>query len=472
MAASQQARDVVIGSGPNGLAAAIVLARAGRNVTVYEANARIGGGTRSEELTLPGFVHDLCSAVHPMAIPSPCFEMFPLSAHGLEWIHPAAPLAHPLDDGTAVMLERSVDATAANLGEDGAAWRNLMEPFAASWGELRHDLLAPLLGVPRHPLLMARFGLAALRSARGLAESHFRGVRARALFAGLAAHSFLPLEAPASAAIAMALAVAGHGTGWPIPRGGSQKIADALAGYFRSLGGEVVTSHAVMRLPDAPIVMCDVTPRQLIAMAGERLPAAYRRALEAYRYGPGVFKVDWALDAPVPWRAAECARAGTVHLGGTFDEIAQWERSYQGAPFMLVAQPSLFDESRAPAGMHTLWAYCHVPNSSTVDMTDTMEKQIERFAPGFRARILARSVESTADLERRNANLIGGDITGGANDLRQVIFRPTPSLYRTPLRGVFLCSAATPPGGGVHGMCWLSRGSSGAAARALVTKAP
>jgi phytoene dehydrogenase-like protein len=453
MAAPQQARDVVIGSGPNGLAAAIVLARAGRNVTVYEANSGIGGGTRSEELTLPGFVHDVCSAVHPMAISSPCFEMVPLAAHGLEWIQPDAPLAHPLDDGTAVMLERSVDATAANLGEDGAAWRSLMEPFTAAWADLRRDLMAPLLGVPRHPFLMARFGLAALRSARGLAESHFRGVRARALFAGIAGHSFLPLEAPASAAIGVALAVAGHGSGWPIPRGGSQKIADALAGYFRSLGGTVVTSHAVARLPEAPLVMCDITPRQLIALGGERLPAGYRRALEAYRYGPGVFKVDWALDAPVPWHAAECARAGTVHLGGTFDEIAQWESSYQSAPFVLAAQPSLFDRSRAPAGKHTFWAYCHVPNGSTADMTDAIEAQIERFAPGFRARILARSVESPADIERRNANLIGGDITAGANDLRQVIFRPTPSLYKTPLRGVFLCSAATPPGGGVHGMC-------------------
>lgn len=453
MAAAQYTRDAVIGSGPNGLAAAITLARAGRNVTVYEANARIGGGTRSEELTLPGFVNDLCSAVYPMAIASPCFEMFPLAAYGLEWIHPSAPLAHPLDDGTAVMLERSVEATAANLGEDGDAWRNLMEPFAAAWAALRRDLMGSLLRVPRHPFLMARFGLAALRSARGLAESHFRGVRARALFAGIAAHSFLPLETPGSAAIGMVLAVAGHGSGWPIARGGSQRMADALASYFRSLGGEIMPAHTVTRLPEAPIVMCDVTPRQLIAMAGERLPTRYRRALEAYRYGPGVFKVDWALDAPVPWRAAQCARAGTVHLGGTFDELARWERSYEGAPFILVAQPSLFDETRAPAGKHTLWAYCHVPRGSTMDMTNAIESQIERFAPGFRSRILARNVESPADIERRNPNLIGGDITGGANDLRQVIFRPTPTLYRTPLRGVFLCSAATPPGGGVHGMC-------------------
>jgi phytoene dehydrogenase-like protein len=447
------ARDVVIGSGPNGLAAAILLARAGRGVTVYEAAARIGGGVRSEELTLPGFVHDVCSAVYPMAIASPCFEMFPMAAHGLEWIHPAAPLAHPLDDGTAVMLERSVEATARNLNEDGAAWRSLMEPFAAAWSELQRDLLSPLLRVPRHPLSMARFGIHALRSARALSESHFRGVRARALFAGIAAHSFLSLEDRASAAIGMALAVAGQGSGWPIPRGGSQSIADALAGYFRSLGGEIVTSSAVTELPDAPIVMCDITPRQLIALTGSRLPEAYRRSLEAYRYGPGVFKVDWALDAPVPWRAAECSRAATVHLGGTLDEIAQWERCYQGRPFVLAAQPSLFDDSRAPAGKHTLWAYCHVPSGSTADMTDAIEDQIERFAPGFRTRILARSVQRPSDLERRNANLIGGAITGGANDLRQLIFRPTASLYRTPLRGVYLCSASTPPGGSVHGMC-------------------
>ncbi len=453
MASFSQARDVVIGSGPNGLAAAIELARAGRKVTVFEANSRIGGGTRSDELTLPGFVHDLCSAVHPMALPSPCFERYPLAAHGLEWIHPGAPLAHPLDDGTAVVLERSVDATAANLGEDGAAWRRLMGPLAAAWPTLRRELMMPLLRAPRHPLLMARFGMQALRSARGLAEGHFRGVRARALFAGIAGHSFLPLEEGASAAIGMALAVAAHGSGWPIPRGGSQRIADALAGYLRSLGGEIVTSHAVTELPEAPIVMCDITPRQLLAMAGERLPAGYRSALEAYRYGPGIFKMDWALDAPAPWRAAECARAATIHLGGTFDEIAQWERGYTGAPFILLAQPSLFDDSRAPAGKHTVWAYCHVPQGSSADMTDAIEGQIERFAPGFRDRILARSVEYTGDLERRNANLIGGAITGGANDLRQSIFRPTPSLYRTPLRGVFLCSAATPPGGGVHGMC-------------------
>jgi phytoene dehydrogenase-like protein len=448
-----QARDVVIGSGPNGLTAAIMLARAGRQVTVFEANARIGGGACSETLTLPGFTHDLCSTIHPMAVASPCFEQFPLAAHGLEWIHPEAPCAHPLDDGTAVMLERSVDATARNLGTDGAAWSRLMGPFAAGWSRLRHDLMAPLLRVPRHPGLMARFGLHALQSARGVAERNFREARARALFAGIAAHSILPLEAPASAAVAMALTAAGHGNGWPMPRGGAQKIADALAGYFRSLGGEIVTSHAVDELPKSGAALCDIAPSQLLRIAGDRLPEGYRNALARYRAGPGIFKMDWALDGPVPWKAGECARAATVHLGGTFDEIAQWERSFQGAPFVLAAQTSLFDESRAPAGKHTLWAYCHVPNGSPVDMTEAIENQIERFAPGFRARILARAVEGPAALGRRNANLTGGDITGGANTLWQMIARPTLSLYRTPLRGVFLCSASTPPGGGVHGMC-------------------
>ena len=451
--AKSQDRDVVIGSGPNGLSAGILLARAGRNVVVYEANEQIGGGARSGELTLPGFVHDICSAVHPMAIASPCFERFPLAAHGLEWIHPSAPLAHPLDDGTAVILERSIRETAAGLSQDGPPWGRLLAPFVPEWPGLRHDLLAPLMRLPRHPLSMARFGLLGLRSARGLAETHFRGVRARALFAGMAAHSVLPLEEVGTAAFGLVFGIAGHGSGWPIPRGGSQNIANALAGYFRSLGGEIVTSHRISELPEAPIVMCDITPRQLVQMAGLRLPDSYRRALGNFVYGPGVFKVDWALDAPVPWRAKECARAGTVHIGGTFDEIAEWERSYRGSPFLIAAQSSLFDNSRAPAGKHTLWAYCHVPNGSNVDMIGTIEEQIERFASGFRSRILARRTQGPAELQLRNANLIGGDITAGANGLEQVIFRPTPSLYKTPLSGVYLCSAATPPGGGVHGMC-------------------
>jgi len=428
------------------------LARAGDRVTVHEAAAQIGGGARSAALTLPGFIHDVCSAVHPMAVCSPCFEQFPLAAHGLRWVHPEAPLAHPLDDGSAVLLERSIDATAAGLGPDGEAWRRLVGPLVEAWPRLRHDVLAPP-HLPRHPLPMAKFGLHAIRSARALAESHFRGTRARALFAGLAAHSALPLEAPPSAAIGLVLAIAAHAGGWPFPRGGAQRISDALAGYLQSLGGEIRTESRVTTLPDDSIVMCDVTPRQFLGLAGDRLPEAFRRALGRYRYGPGAFKIDWALDAPIPWRAPECARAGTVHVGGTLEEIAEWEARHTGRPFVLVAQPSLFDHTRAPAGRHTAWAYCHVPNGGTEDMTDAIESQIERFAPGFRAHILARHVLTPAALELLNPNLVGGDITGGAMDLRQCFLRPTRHLYRTPLPGVWLCSSSTPPGGGVHGMC-------------------
>ena len=444
---------MVIGSGPNGLAAAILLARAGRDVTVYEAARQIGGGARSAELTLPGFLHDVCSAIHPMAAGSPCFEQFPLASHGLEWIQPGAPLAHPLEDGTAVLLDRSIDTTARNLGPDGEAWRRLMEPLAEAWPRIRHDVMGPLLRIPRHPFPMARLGIYGLRPARALAESLFHGPRARALFAGIAAHSLLPLEARPSAAAGVVLGLLAHTSGWPLPRGGAQRISDALAGYLRSLGGEIRAESPVSTLPDAPIVMCDVTPRQLLALSGERFPEPFRRALQRYRYGPGAFKVDWALDGPIPWRARECARAGTVHLGGTLEEIAAWEAQFTGRPFVLVTQPSLFDASRAPAGRHTAWGYCHVPNASTMDMTDAIESQIERFAPGFRARILARHILTPASLERRNPNLVGGDVGGGAMDLRQILFRPTRMLYRTPLAGVFLCSSSTPPGGGVHGMC-------------------
>lgn len=459
-ARANKTRAVVIGSGPNGLTAAITLARAGYPVTVYERAAQIGGGVRSAELTLPGFVHDVCSAGFPMAVSSPAFEQFPLAAHGLEWIHPEAPLAHPMDDGTAVMLERSVDATARNLGldggPDGEAWRALMEPFVEAWPRLRHDVLSPL-HFPRHPLLFARFGMQAIRSARSLAESRFRGPRARALFAGIAAHGALPLEARPSAAVALALAIPGHAVGWPFPRGGAQRITNALAGYLRSLGGEILTESPVTALPDGPpdahIVMCDVTPRQFLSLAGDRLPASFRNSLDGYRYGPGAFKMDWALSGPIPWTARECARAGTVHLGGTLEEIAEWESRHTGRPFVLLMQPTLFDATRAPAGKHTAWGYCHVPNASTVDMAAAIEAQIERFAPGFRKRILARSVLPPAALEQRNPNLVGGDFNGGSIDLGQFFLRPTRRLYRTPLKGVYLCSSSTPPGGGVHGMC-------------------
>jgi phytoene dehydrogenase-like protein len=429
-----------------------MLARAGHEVTVYEGSAQRGGAARSVELTLPGFVHDVCSAVHPMAVSSPAFEQFPLAAHGLEWVHPDALLAHPLDDGTAAVLERSVEATARGLGADGPAWQRLMEPLAAAWPRLRHDVLAPP-HFPRYPLLMAQFGRHALGSAGGLVESRFRGPHARALFAGIAAHAAVPLEDRPTAGVGLTLAVAGHAVGWPFPRGGAQRISDALAGYLRSLGGEIRLETPVTTLPEAPIVMCDVTPRQFLALAGKRLTEPFRGALGRFRYGPGAFKMDWALDAPIPWRARECARAGTVHVGGTFEEIAAWERSHTGRPFVLLVQPTLFDASRAPAGKHTAWGYCHVPNGSSADISGAIEDQIERFAPGFRARILARSVMPPAALERFNPNLVGGDINGGAIDLAQFFLRPTRHLYRTPLQGVYLCSSSTPPGGAVHGMC-------------------
>lgn len=451
---------IVIGSGPNGLAAAIALAQAGRKVLVREAAETIGGGTRSMELTLPGFTHDACSAVHPLAIGAPFLRTLPLEAHGLEWIHPPAPLAHPFDDGTAALLERDIEATGETLGEDAAAYDKLVRPFVEKWPQLSDELLRPIR-LPRHPLLLARFGLSAIRSARGLAESSFRGERARALFAGMAAHSMLPLEKAASASFGLVLGITGHAVGWPIPRGGSQKIADALASFLRSLGGEIETNARVDSIDDLPParqILCDITPRQLLRIAGHQLPANFRRRLERYRYGLAAYKLDYALSAPVPWKAKECSRAATVHLGGTLAEIAAsesaaWQGRHHEKPYVLVVQPSLFDDTRAPAGQHTLWAYCHVPNGSAFDMTGRIEEQIERFAPGFRDLILARNVLSPAALEKHNANLVGGDINGGAQDLPQLFLRPTVSLYKTPRKGLYLCSASTPPGGGVHGMC-------------------
>jgi len=453
---------IVVGSGPNGLAAAIELARAGRSVLVREGADEIGGGLRSGEVTLPGFVHDLCSAIHPLAAASPFFRSVPLAEHGLEWIEPPVPLAHPLDDGEGAILKRSVGATADGLRPDAAAYRKLFGPLVEDWQRLEPAVLGPLVRVPRHPLALARFGLAALRPAASLARQKFDSEPARALFAGLAAHSILPLEKPATASFGLVLGVTGHAVGWPLPRGGSQRIADALASYLRSLGGEIVTGQPVESLDevDARTILCDVTPRQFLQLAGDRLEGRYRRSLEGYRYGPGVFKLDWALSGPIPWRVPEWGEAGTVHLGGTLDEIAASERAPARGetsehPFVLLAQPTMFDPSRAPEGQHTVWGYCHVPNGSTVDMTDAIEGQIERFAPGFRELVLARKAWAPADLERRNPNLVGGDIGGGANDLRQLFARPAlrPIPYSTPLDGVYLCSASTPPGGGVHGMC-------------------
>ncbi len=453
---------IVVGSGPNGLAAAIALAQGGLSVSVIEAADRVGGGMRSEELTLPGFVHDTCSAIHPLAASSPYLRTLPLAEHGLEWIESPACLAHPFDDGTAALLERSLDATGRSLGEDAARYRRLIGPLAGSADSLVDDLLGPL-HAPRHPLVLGRFGLLGALPASTLARSAFRGARARALFAGLAAHSMLPLSRPPSAAFGLVLAVLGHAVGWPLARGGSQAIADALAAHLRSLGGEIETGRAVSSLDElgsARLVVLDVTPRQLAAIAGGRLSEASRRRLERYRHGPAAFKLDWALDGPIPWRAQACARAATVHLGGTLEEIAAseaalWRGRHAERPYVLLAQQSLFDPSRAPAGRHTAWAYCHVPNGSTVDMTEQIEQQVERFAPGFRDRILARSVRGPAELERHDANYVGGDINGGAADLRGFLGRTLTlgSPYETPLPGVYFCSSATPPGAGVHGMC-------------------
>jgi phytoene dehydrogenase-like protein len=453
---------IVVGSGPNGLAAAVTLARAGRSVLVLEASPTPGGGARSAELTLPGFVHDICSAIHPFGAGSPFFRSVPLHDHGLEWVHSPAPLAHPLDDGSAAVLERSVEQTAHHLGADGPAWQKLLAPLVRDADRLFLNTLGPFRP-PTAPLTMARFGLRALRSARGLCDAWFRGVQARALFAGIAAHSILPLEKPMTAAAGLMLGVAGHALGWPLPRGGAQRITDALVSYLRALGVSVVCNRRVLSLEELPwarAILFDVSPRNLSRICGRHLPARYHRALERFRHGPAVFKLDWALDGPIPWKAAGCARAATVHVGGTLEEIAAGEAAaYRGEhpsrPYVLVAQHTLFDPSRAPPGKHTGWAYCHVPNGSTADMTAIIESQMERFAPGFRDRILARSVMRPADYERYNANYIGGDISGGVMDLWQLYTRPAVRLvpYSTPNARIFLCSASTPPGGGVHGMC-------------------
>jgi phytoene dehydrogenase-like protein len=453
---------VVVGSGPNGLAAAVALAREGHSVLVLEAAETPGGGARSAALTLPGFVHDVCSAVHPMALASPFFRTLSLADHGLEWVQPPAPAAHPLDDGTAAVQERSVTETARGLAEDARAYERLMGPLARDAEKLFDDLLGPFR-LPRHPLAVARFGLSAVRSVQGLADGWYTGELARALLAGHGGHSILPLDQPPSAAAALMLATAGHAVGWPVPRGGAQRITDALVSCLRSLGGEVITGwrvESLHELPPARAVLLNLTPRQIVRVAGDRLPDRYKRRLERFRYGPGVFKVDWALAGPIPWRAPACARAGTVHLGGTLAEVAAAERSvwngeHPERPFVLVTQPSLFDPTRAPPDRHTAWGYCHVPHGSSVNMTERIEAQVERFAPGFRDQILARHTRGPADLERDNANCIGGDITAGVMDFRQLFTRPVARLnpYTTPIPGLYICSASTPPGGGVHGMC-------------------
>jgi len=450
----------VVGSGPNGLAAAIVLAQAGLQVEVFEAEPTPGGAARTMELTLPGFLHDFGSAVHPMAAGSPFFSSLPLRDHGLEWIHSPAPLAHPFDDGSVIVLERNLEDAKRSLGADGNAWSALVEPFVESWNEFAPEVLRPVRSIPRHPWLMARFGMNALLSAKTIVR-RFQNASTRALFAGLAAHSFLSLDEPLSAAFGILMAAPAHAVGWPIARGGSQSLINALCRHLSSFGSNVKTSsriESLASLPQFDLTLCDVTPRQMLNIAGPRLSDTYKRLLQRFRYGPGVFKVDYALNGAIPWKASECLRAATVHLGGSFEEIAASEQAMRNgqhadSPFVLLVQPSLFDPSRAPATKHTAWAYCHVPNGSRTNMLKKLEDQVERFAPGFRECILARRVFSPADLEAMDANLVGGDIGGGVMDLRQIVLRPTWRSYATSAKDVYLCSSSTPPGGGVHGMC-------------------
>lgn len=459
---------VVVGAGPNGLAAAITLAKAGCSVLVVEAKETVGGGTRSAELTLPNFVHDVCSAIHPMGAASPFLNSLELKDFGLEWIFPPAELAHPLDGGKAVMVWRSLRQTAEALGRDNQNYIKLLQPLSAAWEDLIEDLLKPIR-IPRHPFALAKFGLKAVRSAAGLSRSSFREADTKALFSGMAAHSVLDLNSPGSASYGLVLTLAAHQVGWPVAKGGSQRIGDALGRYFVSLGGEIAVNHPISsldQLPSARLKLFDLTPKELVKIAGQKLPARFSRELLRYRHGPGVFKIDWALDAPIPWMAKECAQSATVHVGGSMEEIVDaerqvWRGKHPERPFVLVAQQSLFDASRAPKGKHTAWAYTHVPSNSSLDVRDRIENQMERFAPGFRERILGVHIRKAAEYETYNSNFVGGDINGGVQDLIQVFARPTLrwNPYSTPARDIFLCSSSTPPGAGVHGMCgyWAAK---------------
>jgi phytoene dehydrogenase-like protein len=457
-----RADAVVVGSGPNGLAAAITLARAGREVVVYETADRPGGGCRTSELTLPGVLHDDCSAVHPMALASPFFRSVDLAARGVRWIHPGAPLAHPLDGRPAAVLERTVEATADRLGQDGPAWQRVFGPLVDDADKLLPSLLGPIIRFPRHPIALARFGLPGLLPATTFARAAFRTREARALFGGLAAHSIYRLDRPPTAAFGLVFGLVAQSLGWPIVEGGSGRLVDALVAELTALGGRVLTDRRIASLAEVPArtTLLDLAPRGVANVAGDQLPSSAVNGLRGFRYGPGVCKVDWALSGPVPWTDPEVTRAGTVHLGGTLDELARGEAEVQAGrhaerPFVLFVQPSRFDRSRAPAGVEVGWAYCHVPRGSTVDASATIEAQVERFAPGFRDLIVARHVRTAADLERYDENYVGGDINVGLADLRGVLFRPRAALdpYRLPGEGLFLCSSATPPGGGVHGMC-------------------
>lgn len=453
---------VVVGSGPNGLSAAIRLAQSNLSVLLIESKSTIGGGMRSAELTLPGFIHDICSAIHPLGVGSPFFRTLPLEEHGLKWIFPQIPLVHPFKDGTCVALDRSIDLTSKALGHDGLAYKKLMQPFVSKGNDLFTDILAPF-HFPKHPMLMARFGYYGMRSAKSLANNLFKHRDARALFAGLAAHSIMPLSKPLTAAFGMVLGILGHLVGWPMPSGGTQSLANALASYFCSLGGEILTNATIEnygQIPEAQAIFLDIGPKQLLKIMGDRLPTAYKKRLTKYRYGPGVFKFDWALSRPIPWKAKECERAGTIHLGGTLEEIAEseqlvWDGKIPKNNFIILAQPTLFDPSRAPAGQHTAWAYCHVPNSSDYDMTSQIESQIEQYAPGFINSIIGRKTTTPLELENYNPNYVGGDINGGVQDISQLFTRPVARMvpYSTPIKGLYLCSSSTPPGGGVHGMC-------------------
>jgi phytoene dehydrogenase-like protein len=452
---------VVVGSGPNGLAAAIVLQQQGLQVLLLEAKSTIGGGLRTAELTLPGYKHDICSAIHPLALGSPFFKTLPLEQFGLQYILPEINAAHPFDNGTAALLKHSLAETASLLGADEKAYLSLLGPVVTDWPGLSSDVLGPLR-MPKNPLKFARFDLSALQPATLLAR-HFKTIEGRGLFAGMAAHAIQPLSNLTTSAVALVLMANGHLGGWPIPKGGSQSIADALAGYFKSLGGHVQTNtyvRSLAGLPTSHAVLFDITPQQLLQIAGHQFSALYKWQLQRYRYGDGVFKVDWALDEPIPFTATGCHKAGTVHLGGTLEEIVVAERTssqnlHSDKPYVLLAQQSLFDESRAPQGKHTAWAYCHVPNGSTKDMTAAIENQVERFAPGFKERILAKHTFNTQQMQEHNPNYIGGDINGGRLDISQLFTRPALrwSPYRTSAKGLYICSSSTPPGGGVHGMC-------------------